>query len=124
MDMMSLEAMEQPCVVFLYELYKRSAGDPRQGVSYEELVDALGFCERVTKQLQRALQQEGLVELTAVPPMTRVGRTVMDSAHRRSPRQNIGMPPHGVQLIEDILAHRALPDSPTPSTAPSSWTSP
>jgi hypothetical protein len=64
------------------------------------------------------------VELTAVPPITNVGRTVMDPTHRQSCRQIIGMTPHGVQLIEDILAHRAHPDSPTPSTAPSSWTSP
>jgi hypothetical protein len=124
MNMMSLEAMEQPCVVFLYELYKRSEGDPRQGVPYDELVDALGLGERVTKRLQRQLQQEGLVELTAVPPITNVGRTVMDPTHRQSCRQTIGMTPHGVQLIEDILAHRARPDSPTPSTAPSAWTSP
>jgi hypothetical protein len=101
---MPYDAMEQERTLFLYALYIQSAGDARQGVPYEALIDALGFGEALTKRLQRELQQEGLVELTAVPPMTRVGRTVMDSAHRRSPRQNIGMPPHGVQLIEDVLA--------------------
>jgi hypothetical protein len=122
--MRSLEVMEQPCVAFLCELYKRTEGDPRQGVPYDELVDALGFGEHVTKRLQRELEWEGLVELTGVPPITNVGRTVMDPAQRRSRRQTIGMTPRGVQLIEDILAHRAHSNSPTPSAAPSAWSSP
>jgi hypothetical protein len=33
------EEMEPQRLAFLYELYKRSAGDPRQGVPCEELVD-------------------------------------------------------------------------------------
>jgi hypothetical protein len=114
--MTSFDASEQPCVAFLYELYKRSAGDLRQGVPYEELVDALGFSDRVTKRIQQELQQAGLVELTAVPPMTHVGRTVMDAAQRRRRRQTIGMTAHGVQLIEDLLT-RAHTAPPPPSTA-------
>jgi hypothetical protein len=40
--MWPFDAMEQERLSFLYELYKRSAGDARQGVSYEALIDALG----------------------------------------------------------------------------------
>lgn len=101
-----LEAMDPEHLAFLSELYTRSAGDARQGVPYEALIDALGFDEAVTKRLQRALQQEGLVELTTVPPMTHVGRPVMDHARRYSRQQTIGMTPQGVQLMEDILAMR------------------
>ncbi len=57
--MMAFDAMEQERMLFLYELYTRSAGDARQGVPYEALIDALGFGEAVTKRLQRALQMEG-----------------------------------------------------------------
>ena len=120
--MTPLEEMEQECMAFLYELYTRSAGDPRQGVPYEELVDALGFGEVLTKRIQRALQQEGLIELTSLPRILNVGRTVIDPAHRRSRPQTIGMTPHGVRLMEDILVYRAHTEPPTPSTAPSSWT--
>ena len=67
----------------LYELYTRSAGDARQGVPYEALIDTLGLDERVTKRIQRELQWEGLVELTAVPQMTTVGRSVTVHAHRQ-----------------------------------------
>jgi hypothetical protein len=95
---------EQESFIFLSELYVRSEGDSRQGVPYEELVDALGLGERVTKRLQRELQEEGLVELTAVPPMTRVGWSVLDSAHRRRARQIIGITLHGVQCVEGIWA--------------------
>jgi len=105
--MMPFEAMEPQRLAFLYELYKRSEGDPRHGVPSEELIDALGFGERVTKRLQRALQQEGLVELTAVPRMTHVGRPVIDREPRRSRRQTIGMTHHGVRLREEILSKRA-----------------
>jgi hypothetical protein len=92
-------------------------------VPYEELVDALGFGERVTKRIQRELQQEGLVELTSLPWITNVGRTVIDHAQRRSHPQTIGMPPHGVRLMEDILSNLSTTGPPTPSTAQSSWTS-
>ncbi len=92
---MPYDAMEQERTLFLYELYIQSAGDARQGVPYRELIDALGFGEALTKRLQREFQQEGLVELSAVPPMTRVGRTVLDSSHRQSRRQMIGMTPLG-----------------------------
>lgn len=109
--MMSLESMEPERRAFLCELYTRSAGDVRQGVPYEALIDALGFDEAVTKRLQRALQQAGLVELTTVPPMTYVGRSVVGQAHRYSRQQTIGMTPQGVQLMVDILAtqHTAPP---------------
>jgi hypothetical protein len=119
--MMPFDAMEPQWMTFLYELYKRSAGDPRQGVPYEELVEALGFDESLTKRIQCALQQEGLVELTAVPQITNVGRTVMDPAHRQGCRQTIGMTPHGVQLMEDILSNRAHADPPHQSASQSSW---
>jgi hypothetical protein len=116
--MMAFAAMEQERMAFLYELYTRSAGDARQGVPYEALIDALGFDERVTKCIQRALQREGLVELTAVPRMTTVGRTVMDHAQRQTHQQTIGMTPQGMRLMEDIFAHRADMAYPTPSASP------
>jgi hypothetical protein len=112
-----IEAMEPEPLAFLSELYTRAAGDARHGIPYEALIDALGFDEAVTKRLQRALQQEGLVELTTVPAMTHVGRPVMDQARRYSRQQTIGMTLQGVQLMEDILARRrmaALPPSASP----------
>jgi hypothetical protein len=102
--MMAFDAMEPEHMAFLYELYTRSAGDARQGIPYEALIDALGFDERVTKRIQHELQRAGLVELTAVPPMTTVGRTVMDHAPRHRCHQTIGMTPQGERLMEDILA--------------------
>jgi len=39
--MMPCEMMAPQRLAFLYERYQRSAGDARQGVPYEELVDAL-----------------------------------------------------------------------------------
>ena len=103
------EDMAQERIAFLYELYTRSAGDARQGVPYEALIDALGFGEAVMKRIQRELEQESLVELTTVPPMTHVGRPAMDRAHRQSRQQTIAITPQGVRLMEDILAtlHRA-----------------
>jgi hypothetical protein len=101
---MAFEAMEQERLSFLYELYTRSEGDARQGIPYEALIDALGFGEAVTKRIQHELQQEGLVELTTVPPMTHVGRPVMDHAHRHSRHQTIGITSQGVRLMEDIFA--------------------
>jgi hypothetical protein len=74
--MMAFEAMDQERLAFLSELYTRSAGDARQGIPYEALIDALGFGELVTKRIQCELEREGVVELTAVPRMTTVGRTV------------------------------------------------
>jgi hypothetical protein len=112
-----LESIEQEWMAFLYELYTRSAGDARQGVPYEALVDALGFSEAVAKRLQRELEQEGLVELTTVPPLTHVGRPVMDRAHRYRHQQTIGITPEGVQLIEDMIATRRTA-SPRPSASP------
>jgi hypothetical protein len=105
--MMAFDAREPARLAFLYELYTRSAGDARQGVPYEALVDALGFSERVAKRIQHELQQAGLVELTAVPRMTTVGRPVIPPVHRWSGRQTIGITPQGVRLIEDLVAHRA-----------------
>ena len=102
--MMLLEAIEQERMAFLCELYTRSAGDSGHGVPYEELIDALGFGEAVTKRLQGALHQEGLVELTIVPPMTHVSRPVADHEHRHRRHQTIGMTPQGVRLMEDIFA--------------------
>jgi hypothetical protein len=116
--MIAFEAMEQEHMAFLYELYTRSAGDARQGVPYEALIDALGFDERVTKRIQRALQREGLVELTDVPRMTTVGRTVMDHVQRQTHYQTIGMTPQGMRLREDIFATRADTARPTPSASP------
>jgi hypothetical protein len=115
--MMPCEEMEPQRIAFLYELYQRSAGDPRQGVPYEELIDALRFGERVTKSIQLALQQEGLIELTAVPLITTVGRPVLDPAHRRSCCQTIGITAHGARLIEDIVVHRAPTEPATPRRA-------
>jgi hypothetical protein len=104
--MMAFEAIDQERLAFLYELYTRSAGDARQGVPYEALIDALGFGEALTKRLQRGLQQEGLVELTTVPSMTHVGRPVMDHEHRHRNHQTISMTPQGVGLMEHIFAKR------------------
>jgi hypothetical protein len=115
--MQMIEAMEPEYLAFLAELYTRTAGDARQGIPYEALIDALGFDEAVTKRLQRTLQREGLVELTTVPAMTHVGRPAMDQARRYSRQQTIGMTPQGVQLMEDLLAMRrmaALPPSASP----------
>jgi hypothetical protein len=93
--MIAFDAMELAHMAFLYELYTRSAGDARQGVPYEALIDALGFEERVTKRIQRALEREGLVDLTTVPPMTHMGRPVMDHTSRQHHQQTIGMTPTG-----------------------------
>ena len=101
------DAMEPERMAFLYELYRRCEGDPRQAVPYEELVEALGFDEPLTKRIQQTLQQEGLVELSTVPRITNVGRTVMDPTHRWSHRQTIAMTLHGIQLMEDLLANGA-----------------
>ncbi|MDQ3830308.1 MAG: hypothetical protein M3361_13620 [Candidatus Tectomicrobia bacterium] len=84
--MIAFDAMEPGQMAFLYELYTRSAGDARQGVPYEALIDALGCDERVTKRIQCTLEQAGLVDLTTVPPMTHIGRPVMDHAPRRPGR--------------------------------------
>jgi hypothetical protein len=120
--MMAFDAMEQEHMAFLYELYTRSAGDARQGVPYEALIDALGYDERVTKRLQRALEREGLVELTTVPAMTHMGRPVMDHAPRHRRQQTIGMTAQGMQLMEDLFATRADTARPTPSASQSwSW---
>jgi hypothetical protein len=116
--MMAFDAMEQAHMAFLYELYTRSAGDTCQGVPYEALIDALGFDERVTKRIQCDLQQEGLMDLTTVPPMTHLGRPVMDHAPRHRCQQTIGMTPQGMQLMEDIFATRADTARPTPSASP------
>jgi hypothetical protein len=116
--MIASEALEQERMAFLYELYTRSAGDARQGVPYEALIDALGFDERVTKCIQRALEREGLVELTDVPRMTTVGRTVMDHAQRQTHQQTIGMTSQGMRLMEDIFALRTDMTYPTPSAYP------
>jgi hypothetical protein len=116
--MMAFDAMEQAHMTFLYELYTRSAGDARQGVSYEGLIDALGFDERVTKRIQHELQREGLVELTTVPAMTHMGRPVMDHTSRHRRQQTIGMTPQGMRLMEDIFATRADTTRPIPSASP------
>jgi hypothetical protein len=116
--MLAFEAMEPEHMAFLYELYTRSAGDARQGIPYEALIDALGFAERVTKRIQHALQRAGLVELTTVPPMTTVGRTVMDHAHRPHHQQTIGMTPQGMRLMEEMFATRADTARPPPSASP------
>jgi len=119
--MMAFDAMEPEHMAFLYELYTRSAGDARQGVSYEGLIDdALGFDERVIKRIQHELQQEGLVELTIVPQMTTVGHTVMDRVRQQHHQQTIGMTPQGMRLMEDIFATRVDTARPTPS-ASQSW---
>ena len=115
--MMPFDDRELERLAFLYELYKRSAGDARQGVPYEELIDALGFSEHVTKRIQRELQWEGLVELTAVPPMTTVSRPVMDHAHRQHHQQTIGMTPQGMRLMEDFFADRSHPEPRKPSAS-------
>jgi hypothetical protein len=112
--MMPFDEREPERLAFLYELYKRSAGDAHRGVPYEELIDALGFSEHVTKRIQRELQWEGLVELTAVPRMTTVGRLVMDHAHRPHHQQTIGMTPQGIRLMEDFFADRSHPAPPKP----------
>jgi hypothetical protein len=103
--------MEQQRIAFLCQLYKQTEGDPRQGVPYEDLVEALGFDERFTKIIQCALQHEGLVELTALPQITSVGRTVMAPMHRRNHCQTIGITPPGARLVEDMLANRTGAES-------------
>jgi hypothetical protein len=40
--MMAFAAMDPERLAFLSELYTRSAGDARQGIPYEALIDALG----------------------------------------------------------------------------------
>ena len=115
--MIAFDAMEPAQMAFLSELYTRSAGDARQGVPYEALIDALGFDERVTKRIQRELEREGLVDLTTVPPMTHLGRPVMDHAPRHRRQQTIGLTPHGRRLMEDLLAARADTARPTPSAS-------
>ena len=112
--MMAFDAMEPEHMAFLYELYARSAGDARQGVPYEGLIDTLGFDERVTKRIQHELQRAGLVELTTVPQMTTVSRTVMDRVRQQHHQQTIGMTPQGMRLMEDIFALRVDTARPTP----------
>ena len=112
-----LEAIEPERLAFLYVLYTQSAGDARQGVPYEALIDALGFSEALTKRLQRELEQEGLVELTTVPLLTHVGRPVLDPTHRYRRQQTIGMTPEGGRLVEDMIAARRAA-SPQPSASP------
>jgi hypothetical protein len=116
--MMAFAAIVPERLAFLSELYTRSAGDARQGVPYEALIDALGFDERVTKRIQRELEREGLVDLTTVPPMTHMGRPVMDHAPRHRRQQTIGMTPQGMRLVEDLLTTRAGTARPTPSASP------
>ena len=116
--MMAFDAMEPEHMAFLYELYTRSAGDARQGVPYEALIDALGYDERVTQRIQRDLQRAGLVDLTTVPPMTHMGRPVMDPTHRQSRQQTISMTPQGMRLMEDIFATRGDTARPIPSASP------
>jgi hypothetical protein len=113
--MTAFEAMAQERLLFLYALYTRSAGDARQGIPYDELIDALGFGEAVTKRIQRELQREGLVALTTVPRMTQVGRPVMDHGPRHRCHQTIGMTPQGGRLMADICA--TLHPAPPPSSA-------
>ena len=97
----------------------RTGPKPRgKGVHYEALIGALRFDKRVTKRIQRELQRAGLVELTAVPRMTTVGRTVMDHVPRQHHQQTIGMTPQGMRLMEDIFATRADTARPTPSASP------
>ena len=114
---MAFAAMEPGRLAFLSELYTRSAGDARQGVPYEVLIDALGFDERVTKRIQRELERERLVDLTTVPPMTHMGRPVIDHAPRHRRQQTIGMTPQGMRLMEDLLATHADTARPTPSAS-------
>lgn len=115
--MMLSEALEPQCLAFLYELYTRTEGDARHGIPYEELVDALGFGERVTKSIQYDLQQEGWVELTFLPRITNVVRTISDPKHCRSSRQTIAMTHYGVRLTEDIFANRAHMEPPPQPTS-------
>ena len=115
--MIAVAAMDQEVISFLYELYKRSAGDARQGVPYEELIDALESSESSTKRIQRDLQLEGLVQLTVLPRITYVGRTVIDHEHRHRCHQTIGITLRGVQLMEDILANLSHTDLSQPSTS-------
>jgi hypothetical protein len=115
--MIAFAAMEPERLAFLSELYTRSAGDARQGVPYEALIDALGFDERVTKRIQRELEREGLVDLTTVPPMTHMGRPVMDHTSRHRRQQTIGMTLQGMRLMEDIFATRADTARPTPTAS-------
>jgi hypothetical protein len=115
--MMAFAAMEQERLSFLAELYTRSAGDARQGIPYEELIDALGFGEALTKRIQRDLQLEGLIELTTLPRMTTVGCLVMDHAPRHRCQQTIGMTPHGMRLMEDIFAHLSHPERLQPAAS-------
>ena len=115
--MRPLAAMEQERLSFLYELYTRSAGDARQGIPYEALIDALGFGEAVTKLIQCELQWAGLVALTAVPQMTTVGRPAVDHARRQPHQLTIGLTPQGVRLMEAILATRhTVPPHPSASS--------
>jgi hypothetical protein len=85
--------------------------------TYKALIDALGLSEAVTKRLQRELEREGLVELTTVPPLTHVGRPVMDHAHRYRHQQTIAITPEGIRLIEDMIATRRMA-YPPPSASP------
>jgi hypothetical protein len=116
--MMAFAAMAPERLAFLSELDTRSAGDARQGVPYEALIDALGFDAHVTKRIQRAREREGLVDLTTVLPMTHIGRPVMDHAPRPRRQQTIGMIPQGMRLVEDLLAMRADTARPTLSASP------
>ena len=52
-------AMEPERLSFLYEIYTRSAGDARQGVLYEALIDALGFAERGRNASNASLSGQG-----------------------------------------------------------------
>jgi hypothetical protein len=114
---MAFAEMAPERLAFLSELYTHSAGDARQGVPYEALIDALGFDERMTKCIQRALEREALVDLTTVPPMTHMGRPVMDHMPRHRRQQTMGMTPQGVRLMEDLFATRTDTARPSPSAS-------
>ena len=116
--MIPSEEMDQNRLSFLYELYKRSEGDPRHGVPYEELVEALGAGEPLLKRIQRDLQHEGLVELTSLPRITNVGRSVIDHKHRGGSHLTIGMTHQGVRLMEGILSNLSHTEPPPTSVSP------
>ena len=116
--MLAFDALAPEQRAFLSALYPRSAGAARQGVPDEALIDALGGDARVTKRRHRALERAGLVDLPPVPPMTHLGRPVMDHTPRQPRQQTIGMTPHGRRLMADIFATRADTARPTPAAFP------
>jgi hypothetical protein len=93
--MRRFDAREQACLAFLSALYIRSAGDARQGVPYEALVDTLGVrrSRDETASTRASTGRRGGPDRRASDDHG--GRPIIDHAQRWSRQETIGMTPQG-----------------------------